>query len=222
LAEDKNLVQQYTGRGMLLGTFITFEGGEGSGKTTQAEMLKDSLEGRGKEVVLVREPGGTPVGEKIREILLDSADNVEIAPLTEALLFAADTAQLVKDVIRPALEKGLIVVADRFVDSSLAYQAVGRGCGLEPVKNLNDWATGNLEPHLTIYLDMAVKDSLARVNEGDMDRIEKETLEFHENVRYAYSMLQRIYSYRYAVVNATGTPETVHDRVVAEVEKVIM
>jgi dTMP kinase len=220
--EDKTLVQQYTGMGMLLGTFITFEGCEGSGKTTQADRLVDYLEDLGREVILVREPGGTPVGEKIREILLDSPEDVAISPMTEALLFAADRAQLVKDVIRPALQRGLIVIGDRFVDSSLAYQAVGRGCGLEPIKNLNDWATGNLEPHLTIYLDMAVKDSLARVNEGDMDRIEKETLEFHENVRYAYSMLQRIYSYRYAVVDATGTEEMVHDRVVAEVEKVIM
>jgi len=206
---------------MLLGTFITFEGCEGSGKTTQALMLRDHLVEKGKEVVVVREPGGTPIGQKIRDVLLDT-DGVDIAPITEALLFAADRAQLVRDVVRPALQKGITVVGDRYVDSSLAYQGVGRGCGLEPVKNLNDWATGGLEPHLTVFLDMSVKDSLARVQPQGLDRIEKEELEFHENVRYAYSMLQRIYSYRYVIVDATGTPEMVHDRVVGEVERIII
>jgi dTMP kinase len=207
--------------GMLLGTFITFEGCEGSGKTTQATMLRDYLIDRGKDVILVREPGGTPIGQRIRDILLDTED-VDIAPITEALMFAADRAQLVRDVVRPALQKGITVVSDRYVDSSLAYQGVGRGCGLEPVKNLNDWATGALEPHLTVFLDMSVEDSLARVQPEGFDRIEKEDLEFHENVRYAYSMLQRIFSYRYVIVDATGPPEAVHDRVVAEVEKIII
>ncbi len=207
--------------GMLLGTFITFEGCEGAGKTTQATLLRDYLLEKGKEVLLVREPGGTPVGELIRDILLNSED-VDIAPITEALLFAADRAQLVRDIVRPALQKGVTVIGDRYVDSSLAYQGVGRGCGLEPVKNLNDWATGSLEPHLTVFLDMSVKDSLARAKPGGLDRIEKEDLEFHENVRYAYSMLQRIFSYRYVVVDANGSPEAVHARVVSEVEKIIM
>lgn len=207
--------------GMLLGTFVTFEGCEGSGKTTQATMLRDYLIEKGKDVILVREPGGTPVGQQIRDILLNT-EGVDIAPITEALLFAADRTQLVRDVVRPALQKGITVIGDRYVDSSLAYQGVGRGCGLEPVKNLNDWATGGLEPHLTVFLDMSVKDSLARVQPGEFDRIEKEDLEFHENVRYAYSMLQRIFSYRYAIVDATGTPEAVHDRVVGEVERIIL
>jgi dTMP kinase len=213
--------QAFTAPGMLLGTFITFEGCEGSGKTTQATMLRDHLLEKGREVLLVREPGGTPVGAMIRDILLNTED-VDIAPITEALLFAADRAQLVRDVVRPALQKGITVIGDRYVDSSLAYQGVGRGCGLEPVKNLNDWATGALEPHLTVFLDMSVKDSLARVQPGGLDRIEKEDLEFHENVRYAYSMLQRIFSYRYVVVDANGPPEAVHDRVVGEVEKIMM
>jgi dTMP kinase len=207
--------------GMVLGTFITFEGCEGSGKTTQAMMLRDYMVSRGKEVVLVREPGGTPLGLKIRDLLLDPASG-KISPITEALLFAADRAQQVRDVIRPALQTGQVVISDRFVDSSLAYQGVARGCGLEPVKNLNDWATGGLEPHLTVFLDMPVKDSLARAEEHGFDRIEKEKLEFHENVRYAYSMLQKVYSYRYVLVDATGTPEMVRDRVVGKVEKIII
>ena len=206
---------------MLLGTFITFEGCEGCGKTTQAAMLRDRLQASGKQVLLVREPGGTPVGQRIRDILLDP-ESGDIAPITEALLFAADRAQQVRDTIRPSLQKGITVISDRYVDSSLAYQGVGRGCGLEPVKNLNYWATGGLEPHLTIYLDMSVKDSLARVRPQELDRIEKEKLEFHENVRYAYSMLQRIFSYRYTIVDASGTPEMVHERVFGEVEKIII
>ena len=218
---DKEASRSMAPPGMVLGTFITFEGCEGSGKTTQAMMLRDYMVSRGKEVVLVREPGGTPLGLKIRDLLLDPASG-KISPITEALLFAADRAQQVRDVIRPALQIGQVVISDRFVDSSLAYQGVARGCGLEPVKNLNDWATGGLEPHLTVFLEMPVKDSLARAEQHGLDRIEKEKLEFHENVRNAYRMLQLVYSYRYVTVDATGTPERVRDRVVGEVEKIIV
>ena len=218
---DREASRSMAPPGMVLGTFITFEGCEGSGKTTQAMMLRDYMVSRGKEVVLVREPGGTPLGQKIRDLLLEP-DSGNISPIAEALLFAADRAQQVRDVVRPALQMGQVVISDRFVDSSLAYQGVARGCGLEPVKNLNDWATGGLEPHLTVFLDMPVKDSLARAEQHGFDRIEKEKLAFHENVRYAYDMLQRIYSYRYVIVDATGTPETVRDRVVGEVEKIII
>jgi dTMP kinase len=214
---DQN--QPGMGFGMYQGVFITFEGCEGSGKTTQAQRLKDYLEGQGKEVILVREPGGTPVGEKIREILLGSDANVEIAPITEALLFAADRAQLVMNVIRPALDRGAIVIGDRYVDSSLAYQGVARGCGLEAVKNLNEWATDNLEPNLTLFLDLPVAEGLARVS--DTDRIESEKVEFHENVRSGYSMLQKIFSYRYAVIDARGTPEEVQGLILNELEKTI-
>jgi dTMP kinase len=214
---DQN--QPGMGFGMYQGVFITFEGCEGSGKTTQAQKLKDYLEGRGKEVVLVREPGGTPVGEKIREILLGPDAGVEIAPITEALLFAADRAQLVMNVIRPALDRGAVVIGDRYVDSSLAYQGVARGCGLEAVKNLNEWATDNLEPNLTLFLDLPVPEGLARVS--DTDRIESEKVEFHENVRSGYSMLQKIFSYRYAVIDARGTPDEVHGLILNEVEKTI-
>src|SRR5659263_627167 len=156
----------------LAGKFITFEGCEGSGKTTQATMLYNYLVNQGKDVILCREPGGTHVGEKIRDILLDP-EIKDIFPITEALLFAADRTQQVMQVIRPALAKGWIVIADRFVDSSLAYQGVGGGCGLEAVKNLNDWACGNIEPNLTIFLDLKVREGLERAASArGLDRIE--------------------------------------------------
>jgi dTMP kinase len=184
-------------------------------------MLKEYLEKRSKEVILVREPGGTPVGEKLREILLESGEEIEIAPVTEALLFAADRAQLVSQVVRPALERGSIVIGDRFIDSSLAYQGVARGCGLEAVKNLNEWATDGLEPNLTLFLDLPVAEGLARVSKVEPDRIESEKIEFHENVRSGYSMLQKIFSYRYAVINASGTADEVHSLVISEVDRTI-
>lgn len=218
---DQNPAQPGSGFGMYQGIFITFEGSEGSGKTTQAQMLKDYLEKRSKEVILVREPGGTPVGEKLREILLESGEEIEIAPVTEALLFAADRAQLVSKVVRPALERGSIVIGDRFIDSSLAYQGVARGCGLEAVKNLNEWATDGLEPNLTLFLDLPVAEGLARVSKVEPDRIESEKIEFHENVRSGYSMLQKIFSYRYTVINASGTADEVHSLVISEVDRTI-
>jgi dTMP kinase len=205
----------------LPGKFLTFEGCEGCGKTTQAKMLADALLVKAQDVVLCHQPGGTQLGQKIRDILLDP-ECADMIPITETLLFAADRAQQVKQVIVPALKKGWIVIADRFIDSSLAYQGVGRGCGLEAVKNLNDWACGGIEPDLTVFLDLKVTQGLQRAAgpEGH-DRIEQESVEFHENVRHAYSMLMRIFSHRYAVVDASGTEQMVHARVVDEVMKVI-
>jgi dTMP kinase len=202
-----------------IGKFITFEGTEGCGKTTQARMVAEYLSQEGWEVVMVREPGGTAVGEKIREILLDTRMG-DIAPITEALLFAADRAQQVRDVVRPALQAGRIVVADRYVDSSLAYQGVGRGCGLEAVKNLNDWATGELEPDLTIMLDLPLEEGLERTGEFEKDRIERESLEFHRNVRHAYIMLEQIHS-RFVLIDGRGNPGAIHERVLLEVNRVM-
>ncbi len=201
------------------GKFITFEGTEGCGKTTQAKMIAEYLRQVGREVVMVREPGGTAVGEKIREILLDTSLG-DIAPITEALLFAADRAQQIRDIVRPALQAGNMVVADRYVDSSLAYQGVGRGCGLEAVKNLNDWATGELEPDLTIMLDLPLEEGLKRAGEFERDRIERESLEFHRNVRHAYNMMEKLHS-RFVLVDARGNPGAVHKRVQLEVNRVI-
>lgn len=201
------------------GVFITFEGCEGSGKTTQAEMLKEYLLSEGIDVVLTREPGGTEAGVKIREILLESVNN--IFPLAEALLFAADRAQQVQEVILPAFQKGWVVIGDRYADSSLAYQGVGRGIGLEAVKNLNEWATGGLQPTITFYLDMRPEESLKRKSGGSSDRMELESLQFHENVRQAYTMLRKLYPHRFVVIDATGKKDSIHARIVAEVSKIL-
>src|SRR5439155_18877996 len=159
--------------------FISFEGLDGCGKTTQAAMLADALELEGREVVRVREPGGTPTGERIRELLLDPA--ASIGPAAEALLYAAARAQLVEDVIAPALARGSVVIADRFIDSSLAYQGVARGLGLERILSVNQLATGGLMPHATLLLRLSA-DEAARRRGATPDRIEAEHAGFHADV----------------------------------------
>lgn len=199
----------------LSGFFFTFEGCEGSGKTTQVELLKEHLAERGFEVLVSREPGGTAIGARIREILLDPGQ-AGMEPLTEALLFAADRAQQVAQVILPAMREGRVVVGDRFVDSSLAYQGVARGLGLEAVARLNEWATGGLEPTLTFYLDMPVEEALARKSFEGHDRIEGEPAEFHRAVGEAYLMLAKLYSHRVVVVDARASREEIHTLVKRE------
>jgi len=199
----------------LSGFFFTFEGCEGSGKTTQVELLKEHLAERGFEVLVSREPGGTAIGARIREILLDPGQ-AGMEPLAEALLFAADRAQQVAQVILPAMREGRVVVGDRFVDSSLAYQGVARGLGLEAVARLNEWATGGLEPTLTFYLDMSVEEALARKSFEGHDRIEGEPAEFHRAVREAYLMLAKLYSHRVVVVDARAGREEIHTLVKRE------
>ena len=204
--------------GELSGFFFTFEGCEGSGKTTQVELLEENLAERGFEVLVSREPGGTAVGARIREILLDP-EGTGIEPLAEALLFAADRAQQVAEVVMPALREGLVVIGDRFVDSSLAYQGVARGVGLEAVARLNEWATGGLEPTLTFYLDIPVEEALARKAGEGHDRIEGEPAAFHQAVREAYIMLSKLYSRRVVVIDAKASREEIHARVRREVER---
>lgn len=204
----------------LPGTFVSFEGCEGSGKTTQVEMLKDYLLAHGHDVVITREPGGTPIGEQIRKMLLNP-DNRGMGALTEALLFAATRSQIVKEVVKPALEKGWVVVADRFVDSSLVYQGVARGLGLEAVKNLNDWATAGLEPDLTVYLDLPFEDYLQRRAGQSPDRIEGEPREFHENVRQAYNLLARMCPQRIVVLDGKAGTGAIHARVVSMINPLL-
>src|SRR6476659_6452065 len=164
--------------------FIAFEGADGAGKTTQARLLAAHLRGLDREVVEVREPGGTQAGEHVRTLLLDST-----APLgarTEALLFAAARAQLVEDVIAPALARGATVIADRFVGSSLVYQGVVRGVGADAVRAINDVGTGGLRPDATVLLTVTAEQAAARRDPGSADRIEREPIEFHRNVIAAY------------------------------------
>ena len=165
--------------------FVTFEGIDGSGKSTQAELLAESLRAEGTDVVATREPGGTAVGERIRELLLGQA---RISPWTETALFAAARAQLVDEVIRPALDRSAVVVSDRYVDSSLAYQGIARGLGLEPVLELNLGATQGLLPDRTFLVVLDPQEA-SRRSSGDPDRIEREGIEFQSSVDRAYREL---------------------------------
>jgi len=196
------------------GRFIVLEGGEACGKTTQARLLVARLRASGREVVATFEPGQTEVGAQIRAVLLDGPER--IAPATEALLMAADRAQHVAEVVRPALERGDDVVSDRFVPSSLAYQGIGRGLGVDRVDALNRWATDGLEPDLVVVLDLP-EDATALREVGPPDRLERESAAFHTRVREAYRELAR--DRGWAVVDAAGSVEEVADGVWAAVTK---
>jgi dTMP kinase len=184
------------------GVFITLEGGDGSGKTTQAELLRDWLSGEGRTVLRTREPGGTEVGVEIREIVLHHRG--DISPRAEALLYAADRAHHVATVVRPALERGEVVIQDRYLDSSVAYQGVGRVLDPEAVRSLSEWATEGLAPDLTILLDLDADAARGRLDEARTryDRLESEASEFHDRVRTAYLALAEAEPGRFLVVDA--------------------
>jgi dTMP kinase len=194
------------------GRLIAFEGVEGAGKSTQLELLRRALAGRGCDVVVTREPGGTPAGERVRDLLLDPA--VELAPRAEALLFAAARAELVERVIRPALERGAVVLCDRYLDSSLAYQGGGRGLGRHAVEEVNRFATGGVLPDLVVLLDLDPAAGLARRG-ADRDRIEAQDLEFHRRVRDAFLDLAAADPARFCVVDAAAPVPEVAARIQA-------
>lgn len=194
--------------------FIAFEGGDGAGKSTQVNLLADALR-QTHEVVTTREPGGSDVAEHIREVLLNP--NHRIDGITEALLFAAARADHVNKVIRPALEQNSVVISDRFVDSSIAYQGVARQLGVEKVRELNLWATNFLEPDLTIVLDVTTDAGLARAQEPN--RMENEGSDFHEVVKTAFLQLANQNPSRYLVVSAHQTREEISEIILAEVIK---
>jgi dTMP kinase len=199
------------------GVFITFEGLDGSGKSTQMEMLAAGLRERGYVVVVTREPGGTPLGEAIRDILLDPRSK-GMSARAEALLYAAARAQLVEQVIRPALMDGQVVLCDRYLDSSLAYQGYGRGLGPDDIVTLNIWATGCLFPDLTLLLHLpdALRTSrLATVP----DRLEAEDESFHRLVAEGYEALLRDHAHRMRRIDASGDPDTIQQRVRVIVEQ---
>lgn len=194
------------------GRFIVFEGGDGSGKSTQMEALVRWMQGRGEQVVVTREPGGTAIGIRIREILLDPGAS-EMDARTEALLYAADRAQHVKEVIEPALKAGKMVVSDRFLDSSLAYQGGARGLGFDDILQIGEWATRGLVPDVVFYLSVDPDEGLAR-SEGEPDRIERETKGFHDRVAQAYLQLAQRFPSRFVVIDASEPVSQVHAKVI--------
>jgi len=191
--------------------FITFEGIDRSGKTTQARMLAEALGGRG---VLVREPGGTDIAERIRTLVKDG--DLEMSAITETLLFAAARADLVAKVIKPALIDGRIVICDRYGDSTAAYQGGARGIGIDRVEELNSWATGDLVPDLTLLLELTVE--TAGWREGERDRIEDEGAELQRKVAAAYEKLVGKHRERFVRIDANHSAEEVHAKVMVEVE----
>jgi dTMP kinase len=198
------------------GLFIAFEGGEGSGKSTQIAALADRLREDGHDVVVTYEPGATAVGSQIRELVLHHTQ--PLGPRSEAMLFAADRAHHVDSVIRPALAEGKVVLTDRFIDSSLAYQGVGRGLPLDEVRQLSQWATRGLVPDLTIVLDLPPSEGLSRVfGRGSADKLERESLEFHERVREAFLTQAEADAERYLVLDATDSVEDLSSRIAAAV-----
>lgn len=201
------------------GLFVSIEGIEGSGKTTQYEMLVAALIQRGLDVVGTCEPGGTALGGEIRKILLNP-DFKEVDGLTEALLYAADRCQHVHEVILPALRRGQTVVSDRYIDSSLAYQGTARQIGLEGVKNLNEWATNDLYPDITFLLDMPASLALGRLTAAP-DRIESEPASFHEKVREAFIMLSRVYPGRFVILDGTKDKDEIHREIMGRLAKMI-
>ena len=196
---------------MARGVFITLEGIEGSGKTTQAMLLKDLLRAKGFEVVVTREPGGPPIAEKIRDILLDRS-NKRMVALTELFLYEASRAQHVAEIIRPALDAGKAVICDRFFDASTAYQGNARGLDMEAVRNLNLLATSGLLPDLTLVFDLPVEVGLRRLGRRP-DRIESETLEFHERVRRGYLEMAGFDGFRIKVIDASGSIDDISGKV---------
>jgi dTMP kinase len=200
------------------GLFFSFEGVEGSGKSTQVKLLAEYLEAKGYEVVLTREPGGSPISDEIRKILLTSSTD-GISPKAELLLFLASRAEHVEKIIRPALEKGKVVITDRYTDSSLAYQGEARSLTMEDVSKLNDFATSNLYPDLTFLLDLdpenGLKRSLDRLNrEGsDESRMEEEDQSFHEKTREAFLKIAKLDPDRFCVLDASETPEDIFEKI---------
>ena len=203
------------------GKFITIEGTDGSGKSTQIGLLMDYLNKKGVDVLFTREPGGTPIGEKIREIILD-VNNREMAPETEALLYAASRSQHVREKIIPAVEEGKIVICDRFVDSSLAYQGAARRMGMETIMEMNRAALGGIMPDLTVFLDLPAAECDRRIEEGRSSREIFEKLETIKAIRGKYlEVFERIPDHNVKIIDASGSPETVSKRIIEAVKESI-
>ena len=201
------------------GIFITIEGPDGAGKTTQRELLKEYLEKKGYDVLITRDPGGNPISEAIREVILNK-DFTEMGYMTELLLYASARAQLVKENIKPALDAGQAVIADRFVDSSAVYQGIGRGLGVDTVDKVNEFALQGIMPDMTFLMDLDAQEGISRKkNQAELDRMENEKMEFHQKVVDGYRMLADMHTERIVKIDATLPIDEIHGIIVGYVEK---
>ena len=203
------------------GLFITFEGGECSGKTTLIKALKEYYEAKNYNTIVTREPGGTPIAEQIRNVILDN-NNVAMTSKCEALLYAASRIQHVEEKILPALKEGKLVFCDRFLDSSLAYQGEGRDLGIKEVKQINDFATNKLDPDLTFFIDVAPEIGLHRIEKlrpGHEDRLEQENLSFHKKVYQGFLKVKEMYPERFMTIDGTQPIDQVVDQVIATLKQ---
>ena len=204
------------------GRLVTFEGSEGSGKSTQMSRLAARLEEAGREVVTTREPGGTEIGEQIRNIIVHKSKGDEMSAETELLLFTAARAQVVREVIAPALTRGAIVLSDRYLDSSTVYQGIGRNLAADPVAQINRFAVGNVMPDLTIVIDVPTEVSLARIRQraSDLpDRMERENIDFYKKIREGYLVLAQGLPDRFAVFDGTLSPDVLEKKIWATVRE---
>ena len=203
------------------GLFITMEGTDGAGKTTQIKLLEKYFLDSGFEVVCSREPGGTPISEKIREIIIDP-ENEEMCPMAEALLYAAARAQHVHEFIEPNLKKGRVVICDRFLDSSIVYQGIARKLGIDNIKDINSYATNGLVPDITFFLRLSPEDGIERKKkQAELDRIEKEKFYFHKKVYDGYVNLAREESERIVQIDALLSVEEISAQIIASIEKLL-
>jgi len=202
--------------------FITFEGPEGSGKTTQIDKLKSYLKSKGFSVVKTREPGGSYIAEKIRRILL-SNKNINLSPKAELLLYLASRAQHIQDIIKPALKRGAIVLCDRFSDSTMAYQGYGRGISKSLINKINKFVTNGVKPDLTIYLDIDIKSGLKRAKalKGKKDRLEKESIVFHNIVRRGFLKIAKAEPQRVKIIKGTKSIDKIHREIKEYIDKLL-
>lgn len=202
-----------------MGLFITMEGPDGAGKTTQIDLLRDYLSGKGYDIIVCREPGGTPISEAVRQVILNK-DFTEMGNMTELLLYAAARAQLMEEVIRPALLEGKIVICDRFVESSAVYQGIGRNMGIDLVYQVNQFAIGDTVPDLTIMIDLNAEIGISRKKkQTELDRMEREALDFHERVVDGYRKLSQLFPERIYKIDGSRTIEEIHQKIVVQVNK---
>jgi dTMP kinase len=202
------------------GFLLSFEGSEGCGKSTQIRLLQEHLEASGQRVIVLREPGGTEIGEEIRHLLQHAKEGHTMTHETELLLFAASRAQIVREKVRPLLASGVFVILDRFLDSTTVYQGLARGLPLESVNAINAFAVGGTMPHLTLLLDLETSVAWERIHATgrELDRMESQPREFYEKVRHGYLTLASAEPERIAIVDAARPPETVHEEVMKLVQ----